>query len=311
MKMKMMTMALATILCLSACGGNETAVVNETATTTETVTEIETETVSETRSDQVVSDITGVNVADLYVQAMDHLENYDSLVGRNVMYYTTTMLGQTMEEVILREFRIVNEPNQMHIDTITLMDGNRFDETTYYEAIDEVVNAYYDSYSEKWYVQELEMQDFLSYQLSMLQNEVLKKAEYITYLSESEAEDGTVHYDIQAEISWETVLDMAEESGTLLSASMMGVTKDDLLEILRDKERMKMQIVIDENGFLQSCIIEMKTLMDEIMMAISGEGAEILATFDRAEIHIIVSEYNTLSEIEMSQEMRDTAETIG
>lgn len=309
MKKKLMTMTLASMICFSACGNSETAPAE--VATTETEVGVESETEEGTATGLTASPVSGVDMEELFVTALENLENYDSLVGRNVMYYTTTMLEQTMEEVILREFRIVNEPTQMHIETITLMDGNRFDETTYYEVIGDAVNAYYDSYSEKWYVQELEMQDYLSYQLSMLQNEVLKKAENITYLSETEAEDGTLHYEMQAEISWATVLDMAEESGTLLTASMMGITKDDLLEILREKDNMKLQIIVDKNGFLQSCIIEMKTLMDEIMIAISGEGAELLASFDRAEIHIIISEYNTLDEIEMSQEMRDTAEQIG
>ncbi|MFI3174253.1 MAG: hypothetical protein R3Y53_03495 [Bacillota bacterium] len=300
-KKNAVAMGIVMAMSLTACGG--TAPENTASETAQTTQE------SENTSEEATKN-GDVNTEELYQEAMMNLENYDSLVGRNVMYYTTTMLDQVMEEVILREFQIVNAPVKMQIDTTTIMDGNVFEETAYYEGEGETVNVYYDGYAENWYLQEVDITEFTTYQLSMLQKDVLTKAENIIYYAETENEAGITQYELEAEISWATILDMAESNGILVTASMMDITKDDLLEILQDKENMKIQLVIDENGFLQSAILEMKSLMEEIMMAISGGEGEVLATFDRAEIHIIINEYDTISDIEISEEMKATAETI-
>ncbi len=297
MRKKIMAMALGSLLFFAGCGTTTAENSQDTAKN------------ESSESGQGIG--VGVDIDALFQTAMERFDAYDSLVGENIIYYHTTVFENEMEEIVHRRFEIVNDPVQMHIATTNYVDGNQYDETTYYEGEGDIVNVYYDSYSEKWYVQQLDFETYQRYQTMILQTDIIKKSENLAIVAEAIGDDGVTQYGVLAELSWQSMLDMAENNGSLESAAMMGITKDDLLEILHDKETPTVEIVIDENGFLQSYIFDMQPLMQEIMFAVSGDVEELFATFERAEVHVRISGYDTIDDIAMTDEMRETAELIG
>ncbi|MDE7403733.1 MAG: hypothetical protein K2M81_01360 [Lachnospiraceae bacterium] len=306
MKKKFLTLALAVMLTVTACGGKDTSTAAESkeAQTEESAVPSEEEEAEEADVPEEVDALTA---------AMENMSSVTNMEGQMVMEMDAEIAAdgqsQSIAFVITMDMTVFDDPMKLKVEANADMgEEGSVQQTIYGEITEDGTATMYIYDGEEWYSQVVGVTDMMQYDagssmISLIDNESMYKLEGM------EKVNGASAFKYSCVMSGEEAKQQILSTGTLDSLASLGFDLNQLENLWGDVGELTEYVWIDKASLYPvKCEMDMTRIMDALvssMVASLGEQAEGLEmSVSKMKISMTCSNFNNAADFTIPEEAK-------
>lgn len=249
---KFKNIATTLLLCTAFLGGCGSNSENETTTAPSPV---ETE----------LSSITVDNVEDLLSHATQTMNNLESISSVLDVEINMSMMGQQMLSQTITTANNFLDPTKLHLSMDIITADAKQNVEMYVEEENDSINTYLLSTNDEWIYEAIPEENLTSLLAHKQATDILTTLQNPYISDEFEDENGVTKYTVIGELDYNSMIDVAIANGTLATAEMLGMSIEDLENIVKSMDNLEVALTIGSNGLVYEYKVDMYLMLQGLM----------------------------------------------
>lgn len=245
---------------------------------------------------------------------MTNLESLDVLVDVDIQM---SMMGTLIDSLTTTSVNAFLSPAKMNLKVKSDNSGTVQNAHMYVSETDDEILTFIDT-DEEWIVQGISKEDLHSLQPQNQVVDIIDNINEAVIIDAYENNDGVKVYSIDAVLSQEDMLTVAEANGTLATAEMLGVEWESILEMLGDLDESSVNLVIGENGYIYGYTVDMSIMLEkvigsslELALGVTIDDLNMMGmgiTIEKVIVEIECSNFNNVADFQIPEDILVLAE---
>lgn len=212
-----------------------------------------------------LSSITVDNVENLLSHATQTMNNLDSISSVLDVEINMAMMGQQMLSQTITTANNFLDPTKLHLSMDIITADAKQNIEMYVEEENDSINTYLLSTNDEWIYEAIPEENLTSLLAHKQATDILTTLQNPYISDEFEDENGVTKYTVIGELDYNSMIDVAIANGTLATAEMLGMSIEDLENIVKSMDNLEVALTIGSNGLVYEYKVDMYLMLQGLM----------------------------------------------